>query len=327
MDMSECAFESILQDYEEDTKAYFTMLETAYYAEKSLALRGVKVIFEADDANTNNPTGNANNTNNDTKVSVVDNNKDQSTGSNLSSKISDFIKNAIERFKEYINKSATKNGKWLQENKDELSNRSYNNVTVNILPYNNITPESIISDIGKLKSNVQAMTQQNILAIQDKNALYQKLFSFISGGIREDNGTLPEQFVKHYKVATGELKTVPVSNGALKTEITNVMIPYCENYIGQFKDQLEKALTDLSNAADTTISAYTENTGENKNGPSIKEKSNWMKDAIKQFSGSILNACRDRNADYLKVLSSLAPKTPAKPVKPEVQNTDNNQQQ
>ena len=38
-----------------------------------------------------------------------------------------------------------------------------------------------------------------------------------------------------------------------------------------------------------------------------------MREAVKIYAGSVMNAVRDRNNDYLKVLSSLTPKTPVKP--------------
>ena len=54
---------------------------------------------------------------------------------------------------------------------------------------------------------------------------------------------------------------------------------------------------------------------------SIKEKSGWITDAIKKYSGSILNANTDKFRDYLKILSAVAPKV--KKEEPTTQNNNN----
>lgn len=374
IDYVELAFLESVNDFEESSKEYFNALEASYFIEKELLLRGENIILEADDANTNGNTNNNNNQKNNTKVSVVDNSSDSAAKSGLGkikAKIGLFIRNTVDRFMNFVGKSATKNTKWLATNKEELSNRSYNNVTVNILPYTNMSSDAIIEDIKKLRTNVQGLNAQTLNTCNDKNAVYQKLFPFISGGINESNGTLAEQITKYYKVGSAPLEVKPISNGQLKTEITTVMIPFCEQYPEQYKDRINKELTDLGKYADETLKAmgaapadenqnqqpqqtqepkqqqtqpattdqnnnqtgqanatetkqesvsiFTE-ADENNSEPGLKDKVQWATEAIRYFTGSVLNAIRDRNADYLKVLSSLVPKTPVAPA----QNTNTN---
>lgn len=338
IDYNDIMFDSIMESYEEEHKNYFNALQRSYFAEKELVLRGVTAIFEADEPNANTATQNntqQNTTNtstntNSTKVTVQDN-SEQAKGvlGKLTSKVSEFIRNTVDRFLEFIEKSAKKNLKWLQDNKDELINRSYNNVTVNILPYQNIPSKQITDDILKVQNNVKMITSQSLQSITNKDALYSKLFPFISN-LKEANGPLADQIKKYYKVGNGELQVKPISNGELKTEITTVMIPFCEEYLGGYKNTLDQNLSSLGKALDDTIASYnttatTESVSifieaEETTGNNIKDKVDWMKESVKYFSGSVLNAVRDRNVDYLKVLSSLVPKTPAKPV------TSNNDQ-
>lgn len=372
-DFTEMAFESILNDYEEESNTIFRALESSYYIEKEKAYRGVNVILEADqpaqqatttttstatsgtastDTSSTTSTGtNTTGTTNNTAVSVQDNSANTSSGgalSKLKADITAFINTIIEKFSSMVRKSSNKNNTWLAENKDELLNRSYSNVTVNILPYRNMPAKKIVEDIGKLSTAVKSMTPQNLQNIGDKNALYSRLFAFIQGGVNESNGSLSDQIKKYYKVGTAELQTVPISNSELKTEIQTVIIPFCEEYSTKFQSSVVSALQAMGTAVDDTIRSYgggqSSGTGSNTSGTqpvkesvsifmeadntegSISTKANWMREATKVFSGAILNAIRDRNQDYLKVLSSLTPKTPVRPFKKKNNNqnsTDN----
>lgn len=343
VDYNDFMFDAIMESYDEEHESYFDALQRSYFAEKELALRGVTAIFEADEPATTDTTNtNANNANtNNTKVTVQDN-SGQGKGflGKLTSKVALFIRNTTDRFLEFIGKSSKKNLKWLQENKDELNRRSYNNVTVNILPYANIQPKQILDDIVKVQNNVKMMTLQTLQSLTNKDAVYSKLFPFITT-LKEANGPLSDQFTKYYKVGTGELQVKPISNGELKTAITTVMIPFCEDYLGQYKDLLDKNFTALGKAVDDTIASFNTQTttesvsifteaddqsAENK-GNNAKDQVKWMQEAVKFFNGSVLNAVRDRNVDYLKVLSSLVPSTPTKPVASTDQTTNNNTDQ
>ena len=333
VDYNDFVFNDIIESYDDDCKNHFDNLQRSYFAEKELALRGVDVIFEADDANTNTDSQTTQQpVQNSTKVIVQDNSpesKQSGKTSSIISRVGAFIRKTVDRFLEFIGKSSTKNAKWLAENKNELMNRSYNNVTVNILPYNNIPSNQILGDITKLQNNIKTITPQTLQGITNKDSLYAKLFPFVSGGIKEANGSLSDQFMKYYKVGTSNLQVVPISNGELKTEITSVMIPFCEEYLSTFKDTLDKDLSSVGKVLDETVakfntttttesvSIFTEAETQNTNTQgNMKEKTAWMSEAVKYFSGSVLNAVRDRNADYLKVLSSLVPKTPTNPAKP-----------
>ena len=121
------------------------------------------------------------------------------------------------------------------------------------------------------------------------------------------------------------MEVQPISNGELKTQITTVIFPFCEAYQNDYSNRLTAALEELGKAVDNQIKSYGGGTAvtesvsifteeENKNTEgNISEKANWMREAVKIYAGSVMNAVRDRNNDYLKVLSSLTPKTPVKP--------------
>lgn len=331
-DYSKIAFESDVEDYEEETRIAFNTMEKEYFVERERSLKGINVIFEADDPNTNTstdtpPTNNQQAQSGDKKPSttpkVIDNsnteNTTDSSKQSITSKLSAMITKIIENFTSFISKNKQKNDKWIQENKNELLNRSYNNVTVQILPYSNVTSDSILKDIKSLETNIKSMTAQNMGSIQNQKALATKLFPFIKGGVDDTN--LNVQVSTYYKTgsSTGKLEVTPISNGELKTQISTVIIPYCENYYGQFSDSLKQELDNVAKSGDEIIATYT-SSGQKEGETSLSDKGKWMSSLIKTYSVAVLAATRDRVYDYTKILSSLVPKTPSTPAKPVQQN-------
>lgn len=321
---TESVFDSIVEEIEQQNARIFESLQLEYYTEKERALKGVNVVFE--DENASQPTQTTANT----KVTIQDNNvenKQTPSQANIS-KIGEWFRNVIEQFMNMFNKESKKNADWLRNNKEGLLNRSYNNVTINILPYKNVAPEVITGDIGKLTNIINGLSPAVVAGFKTKEDMYKKVFPFIQGGVNTAN-PLKDQFVKYYKVGSAELAVGPIANGELKSEITSVIIPYCESYYNGYINDVQNGLNTLTSAVDSLCDKFASGTttesvsifeaDENQNAskePSMTEKAAWLKEGIKYFEGSILNAVRDRKNDYFKVLSSLAPKAPVKPTQP-----------
>ena len=169
------------------------------------------------------------------------------------------------------------------------------------------------------------------------------VFAFLKGiNYKEDLGT---QFTKYYKVGTNNLENTTYSNGELKSEVTTKMIPYCESYLGKYKDQLKTAMENLANAADSLKTTGLNSKGNTPMQPASKPQNNqpnngqvvtkesaeayleatntkqetvssWISSAVKYFTGAIMNASRDRYNDYMNVLSQLAKNNPANQAQP-----------
>lgn len=335
IDYVESVFDSIMDEIEMENASYFESLQLDYFSERERINKGLTVVFEDEN----------------TKVTVQDNNTQhaQGTARKLISKIGDWYRNTMEKFMAMFGRESKKNLEWLTRNKEGLMNRSYSNVTITILPYKNMTPETITGDIGKLTAIINGLTPANLGTLNSKDKLYQKIFPFIQGGVK-DGDTLKDQFTKYYKVGTAELKVVSISNSELKNEITGSIIPYCENYYNSYINDIQNNLNILTTAvdnlctkisggattestsffeADTPTPTVSDNSGGTTTGTdnnaqqsgstttdqpdntgNVSEIVEWLKGAIKYYQGSILNAVRDRKNDYFKVLSSLAPKAP-----------------
>jgi uncharacterized protein DDB_G0287625 len=339
---------------EEEFRYNFICLENAYVAEKYYRDTGYQLIIEGPGDNTaqpsssssqsqpdqqqasqaqakpqpnqqpsgNKPQGNDQNNKPDTKVQIHDGDKPNNGSSNktgLIGAISKLIEKIINAFKEVVEKMARTNDIWLQKNKAALLNRSYSNVTINILPYHNLNDTVFVQDITKLITNLNTITMQTMASVNNENDLYGKLFTFIDGGVKtgtnkgvDDINTI---LTNYYKVGKAKMETVEVANGNLKAMIDGSMIPYCEKYPKEFLNTLTASLDKLKVAGDDCIKKLTESDTDN----ALGDKGKWLTSAISTFTGSLCNASRDRYIDYFKVLFALVPKT--------VEPNDNNNQQ
>ena len=349
---------------EEEFRYNFICLENAYVAEKYYRDTGYQLIIEGNGGNPqsstsggsqpqkqsqpsqpqakpqassqpnqqpsgNKPQGNDQNNKPDTKVQIHDGDKPNNGASNktgLIGAISKLIEKIINAFKEVVEKMARTNDKWLQDNKAKLLNRSYSNVTINILPYHNLNDTVFVQDITKLITNLNTITMQTMASVNNENDLYGKLFTFIDGGVKtgtnkgvDDINTV---LTNYYKVGKAKMETVEVANGNLKSMIDGTMIPYCEKYPKEFLNTLSATLEKLKVAGDDCIKKLTESDTDN----ALGDKGKWLTSAISTFTGSLCNASRDRYIDYFKVLFALVPKT-VEPNNNNQQNTNQNNNQ
>lgn len=350
-------FEEVI-DYTKDKFRYnFICLENEYIRQKYFRDTGYSLIIEDGENNTtgntstngtsgqtttsgdSKPNGNSQNANQNsqsqnsnsqnqqnadkTKVQINDGDKGGKSGKPLDT-LKNMIKNIIDKiisaFKNIAEKMAMKNDKWISSNKAALLNRSYSNVTINILPYHNLAPTAFMDGIKKLSTNITSLTPQTLSGLGGEKDLHSKLFTFIQGGINGDD--LGTAITNYYKVGNAKLETVEVANGALKAQIDGDMIPYCEKYPHDFLNQLTQSLDSLKNTAEQQVGKLKEGDTDN----NLGEKIEWLNNAVGKFCGGICNAARDRYTDYFKVLYALLPKTVTPNNNNQQTNNDQNNQ-
>lgn len=311
-----------------------------YYSEREFKERGVRLVYEAEGENNTKVTVTDNS-------GVSSGTPQKADGSTLGGKIQNFFagiiewfKKMIEKFNEVTGRQKEKNLKWLAANKEGLLNRSYSNVEIRILPYDKFDSNKATKDITTMTNNVRAMNLTNLKNLTSYENLRNRLINFGPRFIDDDEKVA---ITNYYKVGNNPLQTVPYANSAIKTLVADVMIPYCESFYDAYSQAITNQLTDLSKALEdvaktyvaeaveevSSVSVFTEakkndnqqanqqNTT-NQNNANTEEKSNittkatWVKQCCVNFSGSIMNAIRDRNNDFFKALYALAPKN--KPV-------------
>lgn len=332
VDFLDYAFESILDDIKMDDSGYFRALETSYYIEMNKVMRGVDVVIEAD--NSTKPVV-SDNSNSAQSTSTNNNKNNSGNTTGLIANIKIFMNNIIDKFRNIVVKSKNKNNNWMREHQDGIINRSYSNVSVQILPYYKIKSSEILSDISSVKDNVRKMTLQSLQNIKDVNSLYGALCPKVPNLKSSDNKeslSIAKQIENYYSTGAnnGKKEMVTVANSDLKQIITSDMVPYCNDYNEKFYNSIKSALNELGKISDDMIESYGGKEGINANDnntntveesisifteadnnsePNIKTKANWLKMFVKTYTGAILNTIRNRYNDYLTVLNSLAPKT------------------
>ena len=271
--------------------------------------------------NTNN-AGNDQNKNSN-KPQVVDNSSENNQNGNsngglkgIIQKLKDFISNIIEKIKGVFAKFKP-NTKWLADNKEALTGRSYNNVTINNLtPYNqDISYMDLIRDtsatIADFKNNPVGKTEEEII-----RRMFKKLPKVVQKA-KDTSWSEALTNVLKYGNVTPQ-KGISVSNGELKTKVAD-MIAYCEDYYANFATNIENATNDIN----TSISGLENKPlGKAKNGnaKTPEETLTFMATQTTTLIGVISNVARDRANEYINILRQLVPNKKPKAT----ENNDNN---
>ena len=275
-------------------------VEMAYYREKEFMSKGKFIMFEADNApNTNNNPNN----NNSTKPTVTDNSGANSVGStNIKSiidKAQEWFSNVVEKFKNIMTKILNhKNAKTIIENANYLKTRSYNNVTINILPYDLIDPKELLDDVGKCTVALNGLNAQNLASINTKEDLYPKVFSFIDKEIpKSSDKPLPEMLKNYYKTKSFDVvETKEISNGDLKTYVVNTMLPFITEYQSTYSNELNKKTDELRKALNSLLTRL-DTVGVGSASPNDNNANNQQQAKVVSFPSQNNGAANNTNAN------------------------------
>jgi hypothetical protein len=301
-----------------------------YYSEREFKERGVRLVYE--------------------EVKVVDNNTDNTTAQPTNTKLSrdkldTLVKNVTEWFEkiiatmdEYFGRQQSTHTQFMAKAKDYLEKRSYANVQINILPYDKMDPNQVITDMNTVITNIGNMNANNLKNINTYEDLRSKLLTF---GIKFDQNSDERTVItNYYRVGNNKAEDVTYSNNEIRTLVVNHMIPYSESFYSSYqpnvKSQINKLRDAIVNISKTYVTEsfndiecqgniFTEaeapsqqpaqqsstNTQTTQTatttGVSLQAKSSWITRCIQNYIGCVLNAIRDRNRDYFKALMALSP--------------------
>ena len=295
--------------------------------------------------NTSQPTSNtsqqSNQQNSATKVTVNDNNAESGgsgngNGGGGNTVDQGFIQKIIEKIKAFINTIKDKiskaistnkaNAKWLATNKDALLKRSYVNVSVNILPYQEQSPIQIVD---KVIGIVNGLDKKKVIAM-DANKIESEIFNGIGlSSVQMDNkdAALGEKLTQCIKIGNQKLQAVTYANSELGQQIPK-MIEYCEKYYNGFDKDITAATDKINSTIDQFGKKMQEAGSEQDKSPegsSLQGNITKISTCMTTLIGSCTNAARDRANDYMTVLNSLVPKN--KPADNNQQNDQNNNDQ
>lgn len=327
------------------TQHIFESMLTEYNALRAFKDRGVHLVYEADGNDTtakvvdnsnaqqqqaNQATVTNNNANNNTNSTAPKVGKQ--TIKDVVNSVKTFFQNILAKFKNNVEKQADPNNehnnvKWLETNKEALLSRGYQGIEVWMLPYSNVSPDSILNEINNVNKKINMLSNTTVNQYGSKDAMRNYLFDFIGADAK---GSLNEILTQHCKTGKSPLKTVRLANAQLKSEVPK-LIEYCENYYDSYATNVAKALETLGKTTEQKISQLTVMTesvmmeapsdtktvtvktdGQKTNGNPTITKAQWLSALTQEYSGIVLNSIRDRNFDYLKVLGGLVPKNAKK---------------
>lgn len=313
---------------------------------------GINVVFTEAEDNQNNPQTqnnqpqqNANNGKPDTSTKVTVNDSEQNTKTqntmdkaslkNVLDALAKWFDEVLNRFDKLCERQGAKNTKWLASNKDALMNRRYVNVTASILPYEEMMDsKKVLNELSDTANKISSL-KSSLNTLTDDMSVIKALFPNIK---ITDPNTFGDACVKYFKVGGGELNVKEYANTELGNLVKQKVIPFCENYydsyVSSVKQNVNKIKTSLSTLSESMVQEsfsigvedgyiIYEAEEEKKDASSGKAKMNLIRKYVKLYTGSALNAIRDRNNDYFKLLSALVPKTkPTYSEKPDNTTTD-----
>ena len=215
--------------------------------------------------------------------------------------IKNFFSKSVQQMQDIMTKQSG-NLTWLQNNKEALENRSFNGVTINVLPYEqNWTTDQILSDVRSLRDKINALNETNIKQYNSKKKLNAYLFSFMENGVgnRENINEIAKNY---YKVKNAKLEVMPYK-GAQAKSLVPTMVDYCIAYYSGFGDDLTKAMNELSKTLTDKVQTFEtlkesvmfEAEGDNNQGGNQGEE-NSTKASVQVSNNSVQNTKEDASA-------------------------------
>ena len=239
-----------------------------------------------DNQNDQNQNNNGNNQNGDgNQAPLVD-------------RVKNFIKGLIDKVKKFTSseEGGQKNLDFINKNREKLINRSYTNVSIQILPYIDI---NYVETVKKVIGVIVSIDDKSLATLDDKRLENRVFASTALASVQGDS--LGDRLTQALSVGNqkNELKTV--QDGELKGMIPS-MLDFCTNYynnIANDLDEISKASDQLSAIANKRGNGNNDNTTAN-----VAKLGTYLNAMI----GAVVNVARKRSNDYMEILSKLAPK-------------------
>lgn len=210
----------------------------------------------------------------------------------------EFFDNILKKFLDAMDRQLEVNKKWLAAHKEELLGKKIRNRQIdNIYPYADDMPDYTVENIRACVSAINGLTVEKLNGM-DNNGIDKELFGFIV-----INAEIPirDKIVQWYTTKDKEMKPITLKNSEIERRFAP-MIQYCETFYNGFYKNVSNALRDLKNAWTTKAKALeTADTA----------KVMYVNKQVKYYAGAVLNAIRDRNYSYLKVLKTFVGAPPA----------------
>ena len=223
----------------------------------------------------------------------------------LSSKLEETFKKALDGIKASFAKSNPDNTAFLEANKDAILNRSYNGISLNMVPCQGITSEMMLSDLRTMSNNINAITADTIGKYADTTYMNQTLFSFVKMPSDGMSDTFLRNYYKIGPTATSNpVRREKISNAALKS-LAEKMIAELEDANSGKLDAISSAADDLKSAWENKVNSFTALDGTGISAVSA------VSHAVSIMATAILTGYQYRISQFRNGLNGLVPKNNA----------------
>ena len=277
--------------------------------------------------NSQNNNGNNNNQqqtgNNNQNANQNDSNSkklDKTYTDGVCGELSRLIKDLISKMRKALSSGGKRNKEMLDAGKDEMINRSYNNVQVtDMLPF---SMDDVIAQVGDIMNVVRALTPNEVKTM-NKEAIEDKLLAKTDE--KNAPGTkLSERILHFFKFGKNKKNPQPrtIANSELKAEVPK-MIDYCQKYYGDFVGQLDN----MQKQIDAAMQQISTKLMADNTAPDGKAAENlkYISDIISTTIGAAMTASRDKANAFMTALAPFIPDSAKNAANGNAQQTADNQ--
>lgn len=159
--------------------------------------------------------------------------------------------------------AAVRYSNWIVSHEQALRNRSYNNVSLNILPYEARMPfNQLMSEVNNFKNMVGSFKPGDVGTLKTDADILNKLYS-AQGVVRFNSNTsladckstASTELTKYYKVGKAPLEMVTYANGQLKT-LMGQIVDFSKRYYETEQERLLTAISGIQKSADSISSSF-----------------------------------------------------------------------
>ena len=241
IDFSESFRDASYDEFEEETNRIMNHLQMEFVVASMKKTKGIDVVFEADtpQPSTFNATGNKADTAAPTgaTVSVTDNapkptpqpQPGQPDPSNVD--VSGKYKSTADEFMNKVKKKSSENLNYIKQNKDDLQNRSYSNVSINRV-ISNVDDNDVIKSLNNLAQKIESLSRRpsDIQAIKSMADVPGKLqFNELSG--LNPNDDIKQQAINYFTSGSVQPpQSGNIANSELKTYVIGTVLPRAEAF-------------------------------------------------------------------------------------------------
>lgn len=217
----------------------------------------------------------------------------------LVNSMSELKEKILKKFHDFTVKRLGVDTEFLQKYKESLLTRSYNGKQLNMIPYNQISSDTVHNDINQLIANIGKISQSNIDSFKDENTLVSQLFGFI----KPPKGELDTYIRGYYKVGAKyamNIQKVPYKNTELKNLVTE-MIEFCEKYYGGEYQTIQNEINNLTKQLSSKLNSLTNLSSDG------VQATRSIKHEVEVFYASVLTGYQHKATNFMQALKKLTP--------------------